>query len=646
MNPQVSQRWQQAAELAKHLLQTHDGHLTVAMPLGLGKANHLINELYLQVSQNSSMSLTILTALSLQTPQPKPGLERNFFAPVAERLYAGYPELLYARDLIANKLPNNVEVSEFFLQAGSYLNNPHAQGNYISANYSHVSSYLTDKHVDVVIQMVAHTNHQNDGRSESESGDNESSKSKSTDLSLSCNPDITLELLAARAAGETDFTLVAELNDALPFMPNDAQLPETEFAHILEGECASATLFNVPKASVDVNTYAAGFHASSLIKDGGTLQIGIGSAGDAVAYALIMRHKNNERYKQIISALHDNKEIGDLDHLHLEPFDVGLYGVSEMLVDVFLDLMQAGVVKREVDGTLIQGGFFLGPNSMYQRLREMPETQRNKINMTAIGYINGAHVDFNKKQKNRQHARFVNNAMKATLLGAVVSDGLDSGKVVSGVGGQYDFVRQSFALKNARSIIMIKAVRNRRGKQSSNVVWSYGHTTIPRHLRDIVINEYGIADLRGGTDKQVVAAMLSITDRQFQASLLNTAKANGKIGHDFVLESSWGNNSQGNLEQTLRPFKEEGLLPDYPFGTDFTELEQRLIPVLQELKGAVSSKAALFKLVLKGLKTNENKSDTEIIKRLDLGRPSAVKDKITRLALLGVLSGKHKNNVE
>jgi len=119
LNKQVSQRWQSATELAKHLLQAHDGQLTVAMPLGLGKANHLINALYEQVRDNSSMSLTILTALSLQTPQTKPGLATNFFAPIAERLYAGYPELLYARDLIANKLPNNVVVSEFFIQAGA-----------------------------------------------------------------------------------------------------------------------------------------------------------------------------------------------------------------------------------------------------------------------------------------------------------------------------------------------------------------------------------------------------------------------------------------------------------------------------------------------------------------------------------------------
>ena len=59
----------------------------------------------------------------------------------------------------------------------------------------------------------------------------------------------------------------------------------------------------------------------------------------------------------------------------------------------------------------------------------------------------------------RVDARFVNNAMMATLLGAVVSDGLEDGRVVSGVGGQYNFVAQAFALRGARSILALEATR-------------------------------------------------------------------------------------------------------------------------------------------------------------------------------------------
>lgn len=53
--------------------------------------------------------------------------------------------------------------------------------------------------------------------------------------------------------------------------------------------------------------------------------------------------------------------------------------------------------------------------------------------------------------------------------------------------GQYNFVAQSFALEVARSIIMVRATRNSKRRVTSNILWNYGHTTIPRHLRDVVV---------------------------------------------------------------------------------------------------------------------------------------------------------------
>ena len=85
--------------------------------------------------------------------------------------------------------------------------------------------------------------------------------------------------------------------------------------------------------------------------------------------------------------------------------------------------------------------------------------------------------------------------MMTTLLGAVVSDTLADGKVVSGVGGQYNFVAQAFALPDAAP----SCCGNPDGCRPHLIefVWEYPETTIPRHLRDIVVTEYGIADLRG-----------------------------------------------------------------------------------------------------------------------------------------------------
>ena len=118
------------------------------------------------------------------------------------------------------------------------------------------------------------------------------------------------------------------------------------------------------------------------------------------------------------------------------------------------------------------------PQSFYRRLREMDPAKLAGIQMTRISFTNQLYGDEAGKKFARVSARFVNNAMMATALGAIISDGLEDGRVVSGVGGQYNFVEQAFALPGARSIIAINATRGTGKRTQSNVRWSYGHTTI------------------------------------------------------------------------------------------------------------------------------------------------------------------------
>ncbi len=91
--------------------------------------------------------------------------------------------------------------------------------------------------------------------------------------------------------------------------------------------------------------------------------------------------------------------------------------MSEMFVDGFLELMKAGVLKREVDGYLLHAGFFLGPKSFYRALREMPAADLKRLHMTAISFINELYGDEENKRRARAKARFINGAMMATLLG-------------------------------------------------------------------------------------------------------------------------------------------------------------------------------------------------------------------------------------
>src|SRR5262249_38879862 len=79
-----------------------------------------------------------------------------------------------------------------------------------------------------------------------------------TRLSLSCNPDLTLDLLACRARKECDFLFVGQVNSELPFMPGDGDIAASEFDLLLESAATDFRLFAPPREPVELADYAAG----------------------------------------------------------------------------------------------------------------------------------------------------------------------------------------------------------------------------------------------------------------------------------------------------------------------------------------------------------------------------------------------------
>jgi acyl-CoA hydrolase len=581
-----------ADRLADAIIERVGKTIVLAMPLGLGKANHVANALFARAAADPSIRLRIFTALTLEKPHPSAELERRFIGPIAERCFGGYPDLAYAVAL-RKGLPPNVEVDEFFFQAGSRLNIPAAQQSYISANYTHALGAVLQRGVNVVGQLVA-----------------KRVRGGATSYSLSCNPDITLDLLAKRKSKEADFIFVGQVNSELPFMPGEGDLEADAFDLILDGPQTDFPLFAPPREPVDLAEYAAGLRVAGIVADGGTLQLGIGALGDAVAQSLVLRHKNNAGFRDLLNRL-DFIATAPSGMIEEKPFEVGLYGASEMFVEGFLDLFHAGILRREVEGALLHAAFFVGSRAFYRALREMPEVELEKFRMTAVTYVNEIYGDEAAKRRARVKARFVNGAMMATLLGAIISDGLEDGQVVSGVGGQYNFIAQGFALQDARSIIMVRATRAANGRASSNIRWQYGHTTIPRHLRDIVVTEYGIADLRGKTDRDVIAALLAVADSRFQDEL---------------------------LERALGSARADGLVAPFPFETDFTPIEQRLLPALQVLNSASASPLRLGKILARGLSGRMDSAEIgDCLARMGLDRPSGPAEYVYAALLRGAL---------
>ena len=603
--------------IAEDIIRDVGTNLVVGLPLGLGKANHVINALYARAVADRTINLTFFSALTLEKPKPKNLLERRFIAPVIDRLFGGYPDLAYADALHAGALPPNIKVIEFFFLAGKWLHMPYAQQHYISANYTHASSYLLARGLNVVTQLVAKRTVDGAAR-----------------YSLSCNTDTTLDILRARAQGAASFKLIGQVNSELPFMPGAGDLPADEFAAILDSPETDFPLFAPPSEPIGDTKYAIGLHAASLVRDGGSLQIGIGQVGDALAQGLIVRHRDNAQFHGIMARLAPDvpvaaKETGS--------FEKGLYGVSEMLFEAFIGLIDAGILTREVDGVVLHGAFFLGPKSFYRALREMTPAELARIQMMPVSFTNELYGDEDLKRRARVDARFVNNAMMATLMGSAISDGLETGQVVSGVGGQYNFVAQAFALQGARSILTLEATHQAGANAQSNIRWNYGHETIPRHLRDVFVTEYGVADTKGKSDAEVIAAMLGVADSRFQAELARQAKDAGKLPKNFEIPASHRENFPERIAGALKPAREAGLLPQFPFGSDFTDAEQRLIPALQLLQEAQRRPLRLPAMLWQGFTQPPDAADVECLARLGLDAPATLSERAYRALVSAAL---------
>ena len=602
-------------QIAEDIIRDVGNKLVVGLPLALGKANHIVNALYARAAADRSIDLTFFSALTLEKPKPKNLVQWRFIAPVIDRLFGDYPDLAYAEAQRRGELPPNIRVVEFFFLAGRWLHVASAQQNYISANYTHAASYLLAAGLNVVTQLVAKRVVEGVPR-----------------YSLSCNTDTTLDVLRARAAGRANFRLVGQVNSELPFMPGPGDLAGDEFSAVLDSPATQFSLFAPPAEPISDVRYAIGLHAAGLVRDGGTLQIGIGQIGDAVAQSLILRHRDNAQFRELVGRLAPAAAPRET-----APFDKGLYGVSEMITEGFVGLIEAGILKRAVEGVVLHGAFFLGPKAFYRAFREMTDEQIARICMMPVSFTNELYGDEVGRRAARIDARFINNAMMVTLMGAVVSDGLENGQVVSGVGGQYNFVAQAFALEGARSVLALEATRQAGAKPESNIRWRYGHETIPRHLRDVIVTEYGVADIRGKSDADVIASLLAISDSRFQDELARAAKDAGKLPKHHEIPAHARENTPQRISAALKGARDAGLLPSYPFGSDFTETEQRLIPALEILQDAQPKPLHLARLLLRGMTHPPDAADRECLARLGLDKPTTFAERMYRALVSAAL---------
>ena len=175
-------------------------------------------------------------------------------------------------------------------------------------------------------------------------------------------------------------------------------------------------------------------------------------------------------------------------------------------------------------------------------------------------------------------------------------------------------------------------------KALSNIRWSYGHQTIPRHLRDVFVTEYGVADVRGKSDAEIIAAMLAITDSRFQDELARSPRTPASCRRFLKFRAAHRENFPERIAPALKPARDAGLLPAFPFGSDFTRVEQRLIPALQLLREAQRTPLLLPGLLWQGMTQPPDAANRECLARLGLDKPTTFAERSYRALVSAALT--------
>ena len=149
-----------------------------------------------------------------------------------------------------------------------------------------------------------------------------------------------------------------------------------------------------------------------------------------------------------------------------------------------------------------------------------------------------------------------------------------------------------------------------------------------------MVTEYGIADLCGQTDDEVIKRMLAITDSRFQPELLAQARNAGKIEPGYEIPESQLNNLPETVATRLHSIKAMNLLPDFPFGSDFTADELDIIKVLQRMQESTEHPLQLVKSLVSSM-MDEKEVPTALLERLQLDNPENLKQKLLRQLFIG-----------
>lgn len=278
----------------------------------------------------------------------------------------------------------------------------------------------------------------------------------------------------AKAAVNSAKIVIAQINPNMPRVHGDGFIHESEIDYAIEVDRVLANNHELLLSEEDLKI---GQLTASLIEDGSTLQMGIGSIPDAV-----------------LSSLTNHKNLG----IH-----------TEMWSDGALKLIQSGAVNnsmKSVHRGKTVSSFIVGGKDVHDFINDNPSV----IQLEA-DYVNNPSII-----KRNPSVCAINSAVEIDLTGQVCADSIGH-KIISGVGGQMDFMRGASLSEGGKPIIVINS-RSKKGfpKIVPTLKNGAGVVTTRSHIH-YVVTEYGIANLYGKTLKQRAQELITVAhpeDRQ------------------------------------------------------------------------------------------------------------------------------------
>lgn len=286
----------------------------------------------------------------------------------------------------------------------------------------------------------------------------------------------------AKPAAEAAGTVIAQVNPRMPRTLGDSFLHVSRIDYLVEAEEA---LIEVTAPPADEIALRIGEHVASLVEDGSTVQMGIGSIPNGV-----------------LSQLGHHRHLG----LHTEMFSDGL-----------LELVERGVLDNSAKtyhpGKAV-ASFVIGTRRLYDFVHDNPMVEMHPVTFT------------NDPAIIARNARMVaiNSAIEVDLTGQVCADSIGH-RFYSGIGGQLDFVRGALASPAGKAIIALPSTA--RGGAVSRITTRLqpgAGVVTTRGDVQYVVTEYGIADLYGRTIRERARALIDIAHPAFREELERSAR--------------------------------------------------------------------------------------------------------------------------